>query len=79
MNNKQLNIDKNYFYVVDDGYSILVDGDLVNKINYLRGKKVPEKSVKNAVVSGYLRGSLESIKAGIIDLENSEYGFDLHN
>lgn len=75
-NLEALNIDKNYFYVVDDGYSILVDGDLVNKINYLRGKKIPEKSVKNAVISGYLRGSLESIKAGIIDLENSEYGFD---
>ena len=75
-NLEALNIDKNYFYVVDDGYSVLVDGDLVNKINYLRGKKVPEKSVKNAVISGYLRGSLESIKAGIIDLENSEYGFD---
>lgn len=75
-NLEALNIDKNYFYVVDDGYSVLVDGDLVNKINYLRGKKVPEKSVKNAVISGYLRGSLESIKASIIDLENSEYGFD---
>lgn len=75
-NLEALNIDKNYFYVVDDGYSILVDGDLVNKINYLRGKKIPEKSVKNAVISGYLRGSLESIKASIIDLENSEYGFD---
>ena len=75
-NLEALDIDKNYFYVVDDGYSILVDGDLVNKINHLRGKKVPEKSVKNAVESGWLRGSLESIKASIIDLENSEYGFD---
>ena len=75
-NLEALNIDKNYFYVVNDGYSILVDADLVNKINYLRGKKIPEKSVKNAVISDYLRGSLESIKASIIDLENSEYGFD---
>ena len=75
-NLKALNVTDDTFYYVSGDYSYLTDKDLVNKLNYLRGKGVPEKAVLNAVELHYIDCSLEIIKEGVNALENSELGFD---
>ncbi len=73
---KALNVKDDTFYYVDGNYSYLTDADLAFKLNYLRGKGVPEKSIVSAVEVHYLDCSLEKIKEDVNALENSEIGFD---
>lgn len=73
---KALNAIDDVFYYVNGKYSYLTDKDLSTKLNYLRGKGVPEKAVVSAVEQHYIDSSLESIKEGVNALENSDLGFD---
>ncbi len=75
-NLKALNVSEESLYYVNGNYSYLTDVNLVNKLNYLRGKGISEKSLVDAINLHFIDCSLESIKEGVNSLENSDLGFD---
>ena len=73
---RAINLEDNSIYYVNDDYSYLTDEELVEKINYLRGKGIVDKVIITALKNHYLDTNFEKIKNNVKVLEDNGIPFD---
>ncbi len=73
---RAINLDEDNIYYESNGYAYLTDSELVDKINFLRGKGIGDKVIVTALNNHYLNNGLEKMKHNVQVLEDSNIPFN---